>query len=163
MTARQLLQIAIAVTVVACAGGESHFDRQPALERQIDDMCDEWKQWKEGCGEDPSGFYEACVADPRWDYVWDEAVLALEQCFLELACTETDDICFERILDELGVTPSADALYLACLDKAAMCAEVLDDDCGALLIYHDGSRDRIESCLPLSCAEFDACLQDPLP
>ncbi len=159
MNRKCLLVVAFAL---AC-GGESHFDRKEVTLPQIRNMCDEWAQWQQGCGRDPGDFAEQCAADPRWAYMWDDAVQTLEECFLTLDCAESDDTCVERLVEDLDVDPSDDALFTDCVERAAMCPEVLDDDCTPVLWYHDGSRDRVRDCLALSCAELDACLQDPVP
>jgi hypothetical protein len=167
MTRRIAVKLSSAMMFsIACTNPEPTVERAPASLEAIGDLCGAQHDWALRCAAegarpapDPASLDE-CRSDPRWPLVFEGFVRHQDRCYRALDCAGPDDRCVDEYAADVGLVP--DALWLECVARADECEGVSDDSCFGVLLYHDVPRDIVDSCLALPCAEFGACLLDPM-
>lgn len=124
-------------------------------------QCGAWLNWATRCGME-TDYYQTCLDGP-WDSVQPAYIDATTTCFATLSCEASDDQCTDQGLTALGIdamSAADDALWNSCHARADMC-DVSEDLCLAVLVYTAEARVSAEACLAGSCADLEACLNDP--
>jgi hypothetical protein len=126
--------------------------------------CAAHAAWEKRCDAEQPYWGETECLENNWQYVRDQFLDAMNDCFETLACDASDDRCEEAGLKAIGITDEQDvaddAAFHACLDRTHACS-VLDDYCVAVVAYTDEGREKLADCLDLDCSRLEACLRDP--
>lgn len=134
-------------------------------------LCDAHLTWDMACAklepeprQDPYWGETECLMGP-WRQVQAAYLDAAVECFASLSCEQSDDTCTAAGLAALGIEDetdlAGDALVQRCLELAASCQALLDDNCLFLAVFTPSGRGAAEACLDLPCDAIEGCLLDP--
>jgi hypothetical protein len=111
---------------------------------------------------------EQCVASCQAklgvnDAFLSEALVAMRDCYLNLACGQGDDSCTTAALTAVNADPN-DAGYTACLGRHDACSNsgtgFSDDHCVTRFLFKPTAVRAFDACLAGPCDQISACFDN---
>lgn len=137
-----------AILTLAACGGSTHVTG--------DQLCDDICARQTSCGGDGT-------CDPKCpaqaELVRPDAIDALDDCYLTLACSDSDDTCLQKAEDAVGDRATDTQFRADCTAARDACDDSFGDDlCFESFLYSDDVVTDLEACLVLPCDQVNDCL-----